>query len=92
MKGMPVMLFAAGFGTRMGHLTAARPKPLLEVGGKALIDHALEIVDGADVGRVVVNLHYLGGQIRDHLKGRGEIAFSDEVGRILETGGGLRQA
>ena len=86
-----LMLFAAGLGTRMGALTANRPKPLIEVAGKALIDHALALVDGAGVARTVVNLHYLPGQIRNHLKDR-SIAFSDETDTVLETGGGLKQA
>ena len=85
------MLFAAGFGARMGKLTADRPKPLIPVGGLALIDHALALADAAKVDRIVVNLHYLGGQIMDHLQGR-SIQFSSEQGAILETGGGLRAA
>lgn len=92
MTGLPVMLFAAGLGTRMGAMTATRPKPLLPVAGKALIDHALEIVDSVAAAPIVVNLHYRGAQIRAHLEGRGDIAFSDEADRILETGGGLRAA
>jgi len=87
----PVLLFAAGLGTRMGALTQDRPKPLVEVAGKALIDHALTLVDGAALGRRVVNLHYKPQMIRDHLSGQ-DIAFSDETGQRLETGGGLRQA
>ena len=91
MRPFPLMLFAAGFGTRMGKLTADRPKPLIPVGGRALIDHALALADAAKVDRIVVNLHYLGGQIMDHLQGR-SIQFSSEQGAILETGGGLRAA
>ncbi|MEI4233457.1 nucleotidyltransferase family protein [Roseovarius sp. D22-M7] len=87
----PVMLFAAGFGTRMGALTANRPKPLIEVAGRALIDHALDLVAAYDPPRTVVNLHYLPDQITAHLAGRG-IAFSHETPEILETGGGLRAA
>jgi N-acetyl-alpha-D-muramate 1-phosphate uridylyltransferase len=87
----PLMLFAAGFGKRMGALTADKPKPLIPVAGKALIDHALTLADGAGVTRIVVNLHYRGAQIRQHLAGR-EILFSDESAEILETGGGLRAA
>ncbi|MGB3314393.1 MAG: NTP transferase domain-containing protein, partial [Albidovulum sp.] len=87
-----LMLFAAGLGTRMGGLTADRPKPLIEVAGRALIDHALALVGGAQIGRVVVNLHYLPDQIRAHLANRQEITFSDETDTVLETGGGLKQA
>lgn len=85
------MLFAAGFGTRMGALTANTPKPLIKVAGKALIDHALALVDPAQTPRVVANLHYLPQQIRDHLADR-PITLSDESDEILETGGGLRRA
>lgn len=86
------MLFAAGLGTRMRALTADRPKPLIEVAGRALIDHALALAEDAGTGRVVVNLHYLPDQIRRHLSGRPGLAFSAETGTILETGGGLRKA
>ncbi|PKQ13429.1 MAG: nucleotidyltransferase [Alphaproteobacteria bacterium HGW-Alphaproteobacteria-1] len=88
---LPVMLFAAGFGTRMGALTASRPKPLVEVAGRALIDHALDLVDAYAPPRTVVNLHYLPEHIRAHLAGR-DLLFSHETPDILETGGGLRAA
>lgn len=87
----PLMVFAAGFGTRMGALTADRPKPLIPVAGRALIDHALDIAAGAGVGRVVVNTHYRADQIAAHLAGRG-VTLSHEADRILETGGGLKAA
>lgn len=86
-----LMIFAAGFGTRMGALTADRPKPLIPVAGRTLIDHALALGDGAGVARPVVNLHYRGQMIRDHLAGR-DVTFSDETAEILDTGGGLRAA
>jgi len=85
------MLFAAGFGTRMGVLTATRPKPLIEVAGRPLIDHALDLVEPLRLPRVVANLHYLPEPLMGHLAGRG-IAFSLEAPEILETGGGLRHA
>jgi MurNAc alpha-1-phosphate uridylyltransferase len=84
------MLFAAGFGTRMGALTAELPKPLIPVGGRALIDHAL--AQAGEVERIVVNLHYRPEMIRAHLSGRPGIAFSAETDTILETGGGLKNA
>ena len=86
-----VMLFAAGFGTRMGALTATRPKPLIKVAGKPLIDHALGLVDAYEPAQIVVNLHYLPDQIEAHLA-RPDIVFSYEEREILETGGGLRAA
>jgi MurNAc alpha-1-phosphate uridylyltransferase len=85
------MLFAAGFGTRMKALTADRPKPLIPVAGRALIDHALDVAKAADVGRIVVNTHYRADQMAAHLAGRG-VTISHEAERILETGGGLKAA
>jgi MurNAc alpha-1-phosphate uridylyltransferase len=85
------MLFAAGFGTRMRALTATRPKPLIPVLGRPLIDRALDLARAADCAPIVVNTHYLGQMIADHLAGSG-IAISDEHGEILETGGGLKKA
>lgn len=85
------MLFAAGFGTRMGALAANRPKPLIEVAGKPLIDHALHLAETAGITKIVVNLHYLGDQIAEHLQNR-DILLSWERDLILETGGGLKAA
>ncbi len=86
-----VMLFAAGFGTRMGALTKDRPKPLIEVAGRPLIDHALALVDAVHPPRVVANLHYHAEQLQAHLAPKG-ILLSHETPDILETGGGLRAA
>jgi MurNAc alpha-1-phosphate uridylyltransferase len=88
---LPLMIFAAGFGTRMGALTANRPKPLIEVAGRPLLDHALELGTAAQTGPVVVNTHYLSAQIAQHLNGR-PVSISDESDAILETGGGLKKA
>lgn len=86
-----VMLFAAGFGTRMGALTRTRPKPLIPVAGRPLIDHTLELTDAVRPRRVVANLHYMADQLTDHLAPRG-VLLSHEQPEILETGGGLRAA
>jgi MurNAc alpha-1-phosphate uridylyltransferase len=91
MPQFPVMIFAAGFGTRMGALTKNRPKPLITVAGKTLLDHALDLTDLSQVSRVVVNAHYKADQIVRHLAGR-RVAISHEREAILETGGGLRAA
>ncbi|MDQ2094328.1 nucleotidyltransferase family protein [Rhodalgimonas zhirmunskyi] len=85
-----LMLFAAGFGTRMGALTADRPKPMIEVAGRPLIDHALDLVAPMDLSRVVVNTHYKPAPLHDHLSQR-DVMISHEDD-ILETGGGLRKA
>ena len=88
---LPLMIFAAGKGTRMAPLTDVTPKPLIRVAGQTLLDRALDLGRQAGVGRVAVNIHHLGGQIRDHISGQ-EIAISDESDLLLETGGGLRKA
>ena len=85
------MLFAAGFGTRMAPLTDHRPKPMIPVGGRPLIDHALDQVEAYGPKRIVMNLHYLGEQIVQYLEKR-PVRFSHETPDILETGGGLRAA
>jgi N-acetyl-alpha-D-muramate 1-phosphate uridylyltransferase len=87
-----LMLFAAGLGTRMGHLVADRPKPLLTVAGRTLLDRALDVADQAGIPRKVVNLHYLGDQIASHLGSRPDITLLWERERLLDTGGGLRAA
>lgn len=86
-----LMIFAAGLGTRMRPLTDSLPKPLIPVGGQTLLDRAITLGRAGGSARIVVNTHYLGGMIADHLSGSG-IAISHEPGPVLETGGGLRQA
>ena len=88
------MVMAAGLGTRMRPLTNDRPKPLVEVAGKPLIDHALDRLAEAGVARAVVNVHHFGDAVEMHLRGRTvpAIAISDERDQLLETGGGLIRA
>ena len=89
------MVMAAGLGKRMRPLTASRPKPLVEVAGKPLIDHVLDRLRSAGVERIVVNVHYLADAMEAHLQARAtgfEVAISDERALLLETGGGLVQA
>ena len=90
MRNFPLMILAAGFGTRMGALTHDRPKPLIEVAGRTLVDRALDLTLTAPVGPVVVNLHYRGAQLERHLQGR-DVTLAREP-EILETGGGLKAA
>lgn len=85
------MLFAAGFGTRMGPLTATQPKPLVKVAGLPLIDHARRVAAAAGLQHQVANLHYLGDQLAAHLAGSG-VRLSWETDGILDTGGGLKAA
>jgi N-acetyl-alpha-D-muramate 1-phosphate uridylyltransferase len=88
------MILAAGFGTRMRPLTLERPKPMLEVGGRALIDHMIDRLAAAGVRRVIVNVHYLADMMEAHASARTdvEVLISDERAAILETGGGVRKA
>ena len=85
------MIFAAGFGTRMGALTAERPKPMVEVLGTPLIDHALALASPLGLRKTVANLHYLPHILEAHLAGTG-VTTLIEGPEILETGGGLRAA
>lgn len=96
MTHMPdtAMLLAAGLGTRMRPLTNDKPKPLIEVAGKALVDYALDQFAKAGVSKAIVNVHYLADQVEAHLetRTRPEIIISDERELLLETGGGLKKA
>lgn len=85
------MIFAAGFGTRMGALTRDLPKPMLTVNGRPLIDHAIDHVTGAGIRRIAVNTHYLADVIEDHLADT-PVTILRETPNILETGGGLKAA
>jgi len=89
------MVMAAGLGKRMRPLTATRPKPLVEVAGKAMLDHVLDRLRAAGVERIVVNVHYLADAVEAHLKKSAkdlDVAISDERQLLLETGGGLKKA
>ena len=88
------MVLAAGHGARMRPLTDRIPKPLIEVGGKALIDHVLDRLAAAGVEQAVVNVHHLADKIEDHLAGRRSprILISDERAQLLDTGGGVVKA
>jgi MurNAc alpha-1-phosphate uridylyltransferase len=89
-----VMLLAAGLGTRMRPVTVTTPKPLVKVGGRALIDWCLDVALAGGVERAIVNLHHLGDQLVAHFRGRTvpSIVFSDESARLLDTGGGVVKA
>ena len=87
----PLMLFAAGLGSRMGKLTETCPKPMLPIAGRPLIDHAIDLARGVGISRIVANTHYLPGAISPHLRKR-EVIESPEQPTILDTGGGLRKA
>ncbi len=88
------MVLAAGLGTRLRPLTNDRPKALVEVGGRPLIDHVLGRLAAAGVRRAVVNVHAFADQLEAHLRRRTdlEILISDERASLLETGGAMVKA
>jgi MurNAc alpha-1-phosphate uridylyltransferase len=89
------MVMAAGLGKRMRPLTATRPKPLVEVAGRPLIDHVFDRLRSAGVKRAVVNVHYMADALEAHLAARVkgiELVVSDERRALMETGGGIVQA
>jgi MurNAc alpha-1-phosphate uridylyltransferase len=93
---MKVMILAAGRGERMGHLTENCPKPLLKVAGRPLIEHHILALKQYGFDDFVINVAYLGDQIKSAL-GSGErwgvsIEYSDEGDQALETGGGIYKA
>ena len=92
---MKAMLLAAGLGKRLRPITDTTPKPMLEVGGKPLIEHHLERLRAGGIQDVVINLHHLGDQIHSRLGDGAQlginISYSIET-ELLETGGGIKKA
>jgi MurNAc alpha-1-phosphate uridylyltransferase len=88
------MILAAGLGTRMRPLTDGTPKPLVTVGGKALINHVLDRLAAAGVETAVVNVHHFADQVEQHLKPRRvpKVVISDERKALLGTGGAVVKA
>lgn len=88
------MVLAAGLGLRMRPLTLTRPKPLIEVGGRSMLDHVLDRLATAGIEEAVVNAHHLAAQIEAHLQARQgnprtRLSLENE---LLETGGGVKRA
>ena len=88
------MVLAAGVGERMRPLTVTVPKPLIEVAGRALIDHALDRLERANVETAVVNVHHLADLVEAHVlrRKRPKVIVSDERSGLLDTGGGVVKA
>src|ERR1700742_2103825 len=93
-KPSKAMVLAAGLGLRMRPLTDRMPKPLVPVAGQPLLDHVLDKLATAGVSEAVVNVHYLGEQIIDHVASRKSprVIISDERNLVLGTGGGVVKA
>lgn len=87
-----VMIFAAGLGTRMGALTTDRPKALIEVAGRPLVEHALELVREARIPRTVVNSHAHADRFAEWLAKHAPTVRTSHEPTLLETGGGLLHA
>jgi N-acetyl-alpha-D-muramate 1-phosphate uridylyltransferase len=85
------MVLAAGLGTRMRPITDTIPKPLVKIGGKPMIDYALDSLVEAGVERAAVNVHHFADQMEDHLNAyrRLDIVISDERSALMDSGGGL---
>lgn len=90
------MIFAAGLGTRLQPLTNDRPKALVELAGRPLLEYVIRKMIDADVQRIVINVHHYAGQIEAFLRERHffdwDIVISDEREQLLDTGGGLLKA
>lgn len=94
-KVTTAMVMAAGLGTRMRPLTDDKPKPLVKVAGKAMIDHCFDKLEEAEVEKVIVNVHYFPELLEAHVRSADypfEFLISDERSELMETGGGLVQA
>lgn len=93
---MKAMILAAGLGTRLRPLTDSRPKALVEVGGRTLLEIAIARLRGAGVTEVIVNVHHHAQMVSDYLKANGNFGIQIEISReddlLLDTGGGLKKA
>lgn len=92
---MKAMILAAGLGTRLRPLTDTRPKALVEVGGRTLLEIALARLHSFGVRDVIVNTHHFSAQIADYLRAHDNFGMRVEISHeevLLDTGGGLKKA
>lgn len=92
---MKAMIFAAGLGTRLNDETSRKPKALVDVGGKTLLQHAIEKLKNEGVSEIVINVHHFSNLVISFLKNNDfgiKIHISDETEKLLDTGGGLKKA
>jgi len=92
---MKAMILAAGLGTRLRPLTDHRPKALVEVAGRTMLEITLSRLRGFGIRDVIINVHHFPGMILDYLKAHDNFGMRIEVSRekiLLDTGGGLKKA
>jgi NDP-sugar pyrophosphorylase family protein len=92
---MKAMVLAAGLGTRLRPLTDHRPKALVEVGGRTLLEITLTRLRTSGIREVIINVHHFAGMILDFLKANNNFGMRVEISReevLLDTGGGLKKA
>ena len=93
---MNALIFAAGLGTRLSHITQNKPKALVEVNGKPMLQHAIEKLINTGVNRIVINVHHYADAVKNFVEQLNyagiDLLISDETDELLETGGGLLKA
>ena len=93
---MNALILAAGLGTRLGELTADRPKALVEVAGRTMLEHQLRHLSAAGFDHFVINIYHFASKVRAFLEEHDnfglDIRLSDETDLLLDTGGGIRKA
>ena len=93
---MKAMIFAAGLGTRLKPLTDSKPKALVPVAGKPMLEHVIEKLKSVGFDEIIINVHHFADQIKDFLKANDDfgitIHISDETDMLLDTGGGIKKA
>lgn len=92
---MKAMILAAGLGTRLRPLTDDRPKALVELGGRTLLEITLERLRSFEVSEVIINVHHFADQVVDFLKSKNNFGMRIDISRedvLLDTGGGLKKA
>ena len=93
---MNALILAAGLGTRLGELTSDRPKALVEVCGRTMLEHQLRHLSAAGFDRFVINIHHFAPKVKafleEHQNFGLDIRLSDETDLLLDTGGGIRKA
>lgn len=89
------MIFAAGLGTRLKEETKNKPKALVEIAGKPLLQHIIEKLINEGINEIVINVHHFSGMIVSFIKSHNfgiPVKISDETDKLLDTGGGLKKA